>query len=113
MDYKNYTGGIGTSMEGYDFSDTKNVDKYIRRSLAGVGRTVTNIIYENFDTIMTMSSIPGITLMVAKLFAEHGLDTPATRRFLDNIGNAPTAEIAQGIIYSSFLSVDGNGVIRI
>lgn len=113
MDFKQFTGGIGNSMDGYDFNDTKNVDRYIRRSLAGIGRTTTKIIYENFDQIMAMTSIPGITLVLAKLFAEQELDTPATRRLLDNVGNAPTADIAKGIICNSFLSGDGNGVIRI
>ena len=113
MDYKNYTGGIGDSMKGYDFTDVKNVDKYIRRSLAGIGRTTTKIIHDNFDTIMAMTSIPGLTLILAKLFAEQELDTPATRRLLDNVGTAPTADIAKGIICNSFLSGDGNGVIRI
>ena len=62
---------------------------------------------------MAMTSIPGITLILAKLFAEQELDTPATRRLLDNVGNAPTADIAKGIVCNSFLSGDGNGVIRI
>ena len=113
MDFKQYSGSIGNSMDGYDFTDVKNVDRYIRRSLAGIGRTTTKIIHDNFDTIMTMTSIPGLTLILAKLFAEQELDTPATRRLLENVGTAPTTDIAKGIICNSFLSGDGNGVIRI
>lgn len=103
----------GNRMTGYDFNDIKNVDTYIRRSLAGIGRTTTKIIHDNFDTIMAMTSIPGLTLILSKLFAEQELDTPATRRLLENVGTAPSADIAKGIICNSFLSGDGNGVIRI
>ena len=109
----NYSNALGNQMEGYDFSDTKNVDKYIRRSLAGIGRTTTKIIHDNFDSIMAMASVPGITLVLSKLFAEQELDTPATRRLLESVGTAPTADVAKGIICNSFLSGDGNGVIRI
>ena len=109
----NYSNALGNQMDGYDFDDIKNVDKYIRRSLAGIGRTTTKLIHDNFDTIMAMSSIPGLTLILSKLFAEQELDTPATRRLLENVGTAPSADIAKGIICNSFLSGDGNGVIRI
>lgn len=113
MDFKDFTGGIGNSMDGYDFTDTKNVDRYIRRSLAGVGRTTTKLIYENFDLLDSMTTIPGITLMLVKLMNEQGIDTPATRRFLSNLGSCPSADIAKGIIFNAFLSVDGNSVVHL
>jgi hypothetical protein len=109
----NFAGSVSEQMSGYDFTDVKNVDRYIRRSLAGIGRTTTKIIHDNFTAIMEMTTVPGLTLMLSKLFAEQDLDTPATRRLLENIGTAPSADVAKGIICNSFLSGDGNGVIRI
>ena len=109
-DNKNF-GTTGNNMDGYDFNDIKNVDKYIRRSLVGVNRSITKIIFDHFSEIKEMTSIPGITLILSKLFANENLDTPATQRLLENVGTAPTADIAMGIICNSFLKGDGNGVL--
>lgn len=103
----------GHGMTGHDFNDVRNVDRYVRRSLVGVSRSITKILHDNFETIMAMDTVPGITLMIAKLFAEQELNTAASNRLLDNIGCAPSADVAKGIVCNSFLSGDGNGVIRI
>ena len=49
MDIKNFKGSTGNRMDGYDFDNIKNVDTYIRRSLAGIGRTTTKIIHDNLS----------------------------------------------------------------
>jgi hypothetical protein len=110
-DNPDFREGTAFNMDGYDFNDVTIADRYIRRSLVGTKRAASKVIHENIETILSMETIPGITLMLAKLFAENEVDPSAYKQLLYNIGVAPNIDIAKGICCNFFLSVDGNGIL--
>lgn len=72
--------------------------------------SMTSIIEKNNDQIMQAQSVGGIVLILTKLFAAHGVDTPASNRLIRNVSQSRNIVDAQQKVYNSFLAGTGNAV---
>jgi hypothetical protein len=83
-----------------------NIDLSTRKN------SMTSVIKDNSDTILSVTTVPGMALMLTKLFAQHGINTKASNRLITNVRAARTIVEAQTTVYNSFLAGTGNSVIR-
>lgn len=83
-----------------------------RKNLSKKDGTIAKIILDNKDTIWAAQSVPGIVLILAKLFNEQHLDTEASRRLLDNVSNSASLTAAQATVAYSYVAGCGDATIR-
>lgn len=83
-----------------------------RKDLSKKDGAIAKILFDNKEDIMTMQSIPGLVLILTKLFNEKHLDTPATRRLLGNVEHSNSLLAAQASISYSYTAGCGDAVIR-
>jgi hypothetical protein len=72
--------------------------------------TMTSVIEQHNNEIMTAQSVPGMVLTLTKLFEEAYIDTPASRRLISDVSKKRTIDQAQFRVYNSFLAGTGNAV---
>ena len=78
--------------------------------LSKCAHTMTSVIEQHNDEIMSAQSVPGMVLTLTKLFEEAHIDTPASRRLISDISKKHTIDQAQFSVYYSFLAGTGNAV---
>ena len=80
--------------------------------LSKKSHSMTAVINDNNDAIMSVQTVPGMVLMLTKLFTEHGINTKASNRLIDNVSKSYNIEDAMATVYNSFLAGTGNSVLR-
>lgn len=73
--------------------------------------SMTAVINENSEQIMAAQTVPGLVLILTKLFAAHGINTPASNRLINNVSSAHNITSAQFKVCNSFLAGTGNAVL--
>ena len=91
-------------------NNNNNNNNNLPIDLSKRAHTMTSVIEQHNDEIMSAQSVPGMVLTLTKLFEEAHIDTPASRRLISDISKKHTIDQAQFRVYNSFLAGTGNAV---
>lgn len=106
----------------YDYR-TKNLEESLRvngRVARALGEdidltdkkgSITNVLTAHKEELAKASSVKEILGLLSKWFKEEGIDTPASRRLINNVAKKKDIADAQFVVYNSILKGAGQGVI--
>ena len=73
--------------------------------------SITNVLTAHKEELAKASSVKEILNLLSKWFKEEGIDTPASRRLINNVAKKKDITAAQFVVYNSILKGAGQGVI--
>lgn len=73
--------------------------------------SITNVLTAHKEELAKASSVKEILDLLSKWFKEEGIDTPASRRLINNVAKKKDITGAQFVVYNSILKGAGQGVI--
>lgn len=73
--------------------------------------SITNVLTAHKEELAKASSVKEILGLLSKWFKEEGIDTPASRRLINNVAKKKDIADAQFVVYNSILKGAGQGVI--
>ena len=79
--------------------------------LSTKAHSMTTILAENHTTFDSCTKVSELVSSLKKLFEQNNLDTPASRRLVQNVSKSKNLASGLQTIYNSFLCGTGNAVI--
>lgn len=73
--------------------------------------SITNVLTAHKEELAKASSVKEMLGLLSKWFKEEGIDTPASRRLINNVAKKKDIADAQFVVYNSILKGAGQGVI--